>query len=192
MKTTLNKIKVTTLLALIIFIMLISVKCHSQDKVTFGVTQDVRLALSDDNAGNKAYTPDIIFNMDWECAQFGNFYPALKMQYEYADLHGGTFTKYTVSGGITCNKISMFGYDYPNLEVGLFLGGGVLARPSISHMPDQGVYSIIIEASYKIFKGFRGVLKYEMNNAPDLNYLYKDNTIRHNVSAGIEINLIKT
>jgi hypothetical protein len=176
---------------LTLLLVFFTIYSFSQDNLTLGLTQDLRLATSKDEAGNKPFTPDLIINFDWEMAQFDSFYPSIKLQYEYANLHGGTFTKYTFSGGLTWCEVSAFGYDYPNLEIGLFLGVGSLDRPTLPMLPSMGVYSVILEGSYEFFRGVRGVVKFELNNAPDLNYLYEDNTTRKNISVGVEFSLFE-
>lgn len=184
---------------ILIAFILIASPINAQDKVTIGITQDVRLAFSEDNAGNKPFTKDIILFADLEGPQFGSFYPSVKLQYETADLAGGEFLKYTVSGGLTYTDLYMPkiwfipAYD---IDFGLFLGGGLLSRPTINNMknfdavPAHLVYSVIFEASVKLTRTISFLVKYELNNATDLKFLYGTNEVRNNVSAGFKITVL--
>ncbi|WP_034039775.1 hypothetical protein [Wocania ichthyoenteri] len=181
---------------IILFTTLITISCYSQDKLTLGVTQDLRLGLAmDKKHGNPNVTPNMLFNWDWETKQFKSLYPVIRLQYEFANLSSGKLSRYSVHGGLTWNKVKtpkiLFipAYDFPNMEIGMFLGVGMLSRPNNVQVSPALIYSVTIEVSYTIFKGFRGVLKNELINRPDLYQMWNSNVKKINVSAGFEIDL---
>lgn len=192
-----NAVSTAIILLIIVMVCLFSFnKCNAQDKLTLGITQDVRLALAmDSEHGNPNPTPNMIINWDWETAQFDSFYPSIKLQYEFANLGGGKLSRYSMHGGLTWNDVKtpkiLFipAYDWPGLEIGLFAGTGFLSRPGIDYVASGVIWSVLGELSYKIAPGVRLVAKYEVLNRPDLTQLYGGKNVRGNGSGGIEFDL---
>ena len=146
---------------------------YAQDKISFGVFQDARLLISDDDYGNTAPTLDLIFNMDWEGKQFTYYYFSIKSQYEQANLQGTTFRRYTINTMWNLNRLFI-----PKLEAHLGVGIGMIHRKPLSAF----TYSATSELTYPLFKRIRIALKYEYVRRNDL----ETPQFKHNGAVGIQ------
>ncbi len=130
---------------------------------SLGVSQDVRLATSKDDHGNSPFTLDGIISLDLNGKQWGQFVPALRLQYEYADLSGGAFSKYDIGAAITWNQIK----GIPKLEMGLSAGYGVIAR-NIPNTGDTGSVSFSGDIAYMLFGPVGLYSKFTMMDRSDI------------------------
>lgn len=167
----------------LIILLLITLSLNAQ--VNLGVYHDVKLGLKGDGA-NPAGTTDIIFEMEWRGKQFKTHYFALKTQYEYADLTGGKFQRYSVNVGWAFNKLIV-----DKLEAGIFAGIGMIHRGKEMRLGGLPSYSITGEISYPIAKRLRVGGKYEIVYRSDLKALWdEDKLYKPNFSIGIKYQIL--
>ena len=167
----------------IIILLLCSAICFSQQKLSLSVYQDTKLLITGDNKGNDPLTPDLIFNMDWEGKQQTWYYFSIKTQYEFANLVGGKFYRYTVNGICNFNKLIV-----PKMEFGIGLGFGALHRPNTDGL---GTYSLTTELNYPLTKNIKASVKYEIVRRSDLVELYHEpQPFKPNLAIGFRITII--
>lgn len=141
--------------------LLTSIIANSQEQLTFGIYQDVKLGLGmDKEHGNDKPTFDMIFNVNMEGNQFEYYYFSVQAQYEHADLYGGKFDRYGVNLMWNFNKLII-----DDLTASFGFGGHVISRPWIDGMLS---YSILNELSYEINDFLDVSLKNEFVKRSDL------------------------
>ena len=115
---------------LLIYILLFTTFCQSQDNVSLSVFQDVKFALQGDEArGYKAGTLNILARLKMQGNQDEFGYFVVVPEFEYADLQG-TYRRYSVNIGYTLNAIKnievtpMINYGWIDRGVSTYSGGG--------------------------------------------------------------------
>ena len=91
---------------LVIASMFLMAHCsNAQDRVSLAVFQDAKLLTVGDNKGNEALTPNILarFIMQGKQQEWG--YMIVFPEYEYANLKGGSFNRYSANVGYVFNKL---------------------------------------------------------------------------------------
>ncbi len=83
-----------------------TVVTQAQDTWAISVTQDLRLAFTDDDHGNTAPTLDVLAKIEYQTKQFKSGYVFFYPQAEFADLSGGYYKRYGLGFGYTFNTFS--------------------------------------------------------------------------------------
>lgn len=112
-----------TLMAIPLMLFLLS--ADAQSSVSLKFTQDVKLAITDDDYGNEAFTPDVRFefNMNGNENKSGDWL-YIGWNVEYADLRGGSFLRYGFHGGYTSKR---YIFNLP-IKVSPNVGAGIIHR----------------------------------------------------------------
>ncbi|MFK5981499.1 MAG: hypothetical protein QM499_01195 [Flavobacteriaceae bacterium] len=129
----------------LILIIVLAIGLNATSQIELGLYQDVKLAVTKDDAGNTPFTTDLVFTAkmynggtrtyNWTHEIF--VYPYL----EYADLSGGTYLRYAMGLGYT--------FRLPlNLAISTSFDFGLINRPtkSVTTFSSNGIF----EVSYKI------------------------------------------
>lgn len=157
----------------LIFILLITTSCFSQDKISFAIFQDAKLLLGKDvEHGNDKPTLDAIVYMELEGEQFSDYYYSMQLFYQDADLSGGRLRRYGVNSMWNFNDIFL-----PRTTASAGLGISCIKRFGES----LGSYQFASELSYKIYKKIKISLRYEYVRRSDIELF------RSNGSFGIKI-----
>lgn len=119
---------------------LISSICYAQNNISIGVYQDARLALLGDDKGNDAFTLDVKIDVSLQGYQFEWYYFEIRPQFEYANLQGGKYISWLVSGGWVFNQLFI-----KNVEAGIYPTIGIIQRKQ-----SFGTYGVSGDISYKI------------------------------------------
>jgi hypothetical protein len=94
--------------------------------ISFGLFQDVALALWEDDNGIEPFTLDFRVEVMLQGNQQDVGFMVLGVTYEYADLADFHFIRYGVQGGYTFNQLSLFGLF--DIEVTPMVGAGIIHR----------------------------------------------------------------
>jgi hypothetical protein len=157
----------------LIIIPLILLSLLGNSQISLGVYQDVKLATMTDDAGNTPFTTDVHITLDLQgYKSFG-----MKVLYEYADLSGGKFTRYSVHAGYLFDKLIV-----KNFEVGAYFGIGAIHRDL--WIDSQFTYSLLGELNYRLSERFKLSSHFELLNRSDLKALGYDGGFKPNVSIG--------
>jgi hypothetical protein len=80
---------------------------NAQSSFNLQVLQDARLAVSDDDNGNEAFTPNLLFGIEYQHLQKYRSvgYMTYGLTYEYADLFGGPYNRVGTTVGYNFNTI---------------------------------------------------------------------------------------
>jgi len=116
---------------LIIFIaFMLSVNIYCQNNVAVGISQDIKLALAEDDYGNTPFTLDMIVEVGYEVSPIGRDYIKVYAQHERAELSGGLYTRNAVGlaygfkilnthlePSVNVGNIHRFGYKFQSIEL---------------------------------------------------------------------------
>lgn len=138
--------------------MLFTTLLNAQENIAIGVYQDLKLATSNDNHGNTAPTLDLRVDVSLQGKQFDWYYFEVRPSFEYADLYGGKYVSWQVSGGWVFNKLII-----DNLEIGGYLTTGVIHRFGEGFL----TYGLTGDISYG--KNLKISLLGQYINRPDVN-----------------------
>jgi len=116
-----------TLIYILLFIPLISLS----QGISINVSQDARLAIAEDERGNKAFTTNVNVGAEFRGWQKGNSYFLMRPEIEYADLKGGELYRMTANFGYTFNKW------FNNVDFTATIGGGMLSRHGLGGLHTQ-------------------------------------------------------
>lgn len=138
-----------------------SQKLTAQDKITISLLQDAKLGLGlDKKHKNTSPTLDILINVNLEGMQFEHYYFCMQMQYEYANLYDGYYSRYGVNAIWFFNQLII-----PKLKIGAGAGLHMINR----HKNEgNGSYSFTFEFHYPIVKNLFIVNKNEFVRRSDL------------------------
>lgn len=130
----------------------------AQDKVSLSLYQDARFGLVGDNRGNEAGTLNLLARLKMQGNQEAFGYMVVFPEFEYADLVGGKYIRYSANIGYTFNKLII-----KNLEANASAGYGWIDRKGTSS-------SIALSAalSYKVSKIFKINLMSQYTRRTDL------------------------
>lgn len=161
---------------LLTIMLLTSIIANSQEQITFGIYQDVKLVLGMDKEHlNDKPTFDMVFNLNLEGNQFEYYYFSIQAQYEHSDLYGGKLDRYGVNLMWNFNKLII-----DDLTASFGFGGHVISRPWIDGM---ATYSLLNELSYEIFDFLDLSIKNEWVKRNDL----PNKKIGYNLYFGVKI-----
>jgi len=138
-------LKQKLIIALLLTVANSCVVLFAQDKVSLAVFQDARFLVAGDNRGNDAGTINLLarFKMQGNQQAFG--YMVIFPEYEYANLAGGKYVRYSANIGYTFNKLVI-----SNLEANASGGFGYIDRFGTSHS-----LSASAELAYKLSNRFK-------------------------------------
>ena len=133
-------------------------------QIELGLYAD-KITFFGDGNFNKIGTLDIKATMDWRSDLETHSF-ALKTQYEYADLYGGYYSRFTVGLGayIPIN----------NFEIGGFANIGLIKRKGVE---TPLTYSILGEVNYKLTDKFSISSQLEYVYRSDLDVLWNDKNV---------------
>ena len=145
---------------LLIIFLFISSFAIAQDKVSIGLFQDTNLALFKDKHGNTPFTLDVNVRGEFQGKQFKNYYFYLLVDFEYANLYGGEYSRFSVGSGWTFNNLVM-----DELELSISTSTGMIWRWEHSYL---NVWMINGEIAYKINDHWKISLLAQFLNREDL------------------------
>jgi hypothetical protein len=162
---------------LILLLLLFPLTIIAQENIAINVAQDLRMATTGDSNGNKAFTTNIMARVDLQSNQLSTGYLVVGVQYEYADLEGSSFNRYSLNAGYTFNKFNLFGSD--KLEFTLLGSYGGTVRTVFRHdryiRPIFASFSGSMSLSYPIGDtGFRVIAIGQLLHRVDKTSLYGD------------------
>lgn len=95
-----------------LILLLLPLTLLGQGNIGVTVAQDVRLAtMKDSNGKNSPFTTDVIFRVDLQGNQNKYGYLIVGAEYEYADLKGSAYNRYSFNIGYAFNEFKMLGTD---------------------------------------------------------------------------------
>lgn len=81
--------------------MLLAIAANAQEKITVNITQDAKLLFAGDYRGNSAGTIDVAIRSEWQGVEQRNGFAIVAPEFEYADLKGGIYRRYSANAGYT-------------------------------------------------------------------------------------------
>lgn len=166
-------------IVLIILVSMFVATTKAQNRITIDIYQDIRLLTTKDSHGNSPVTIDIIIKSEWQSRQKQGGYWFAYPQYEYAELEGGLYERYSWGAGFAFNRL------YKSLELSPSINWGILDRygRSFFNFEAQG------DISYRLSNKFRVSLLGTLTQRRDLDYAVGDMTaftIRFNGYIGLK------
>jgi len=123
-----------------LLILLLTISLSAQEKVGIAIYQDARFLFVGDERGNEAGTLNFLGRVKLQGKQQKWGYMIVFPEYEYANLNGGTYTRYSVNVGYTFNRLLI-----KNFEASISGGWGWIKRGLTYHSA-----TIAGELSYKL------------------------------------------
>ena len=163
-----RKAIITTLL------LAITLMSTAQSDFAISISQDARLAITGDDNGNDAFTPNVIIRVDLQDNQRRLGYYIVGLEYEYADLNESLYQKYSLNLGYTFNQFLILGND--KLEATAFLNYGMTIR-GVTQI-DKKVHKAFLgfassfSLAYPITDRFKVQLTGQLSHRVDKNTLY--------------------
>ena len=112
-----TKYKINYIISVILFL-LFTALLVSQEIVSIGIYQDVKLAVQTDDYGNKPFTRDLIIRLNMQGNQQRFGYMVIFPEFESANLKGGLYTRWSANGGYIFNQV------INNIEIGTTVSVG--------------------------------------------------------------------
>lgn len=140
--------KVLVILAVLTSSLCISQIAGDNRRISFGLFQDPKLALFEDDYGNKPFTTDVRFEFMMEGKSQGAGSVLIGLTFEYADLSEFNFARYGFQGGYNFRNYNLpFNLGY--FDNAIYVGGGVIMR----NFPEdnQGYISLELTNDFAIF-----------------------------------------
>jgi hypothetical protein len=159
---------------LLLTITMITLTSFAQN-ITLNVYSDAKLLLFGDDKGNNAGTLDLLIRSEWQGN--GDNYLFVYPQFEYAQLKGGDFRRYSAGVGYTINK-GKFSAS-PSVNYGI-LNRFARGFQTLEFSGDLGM-----KISNKITFTILG----NITQRKDLQYRWGDNVWRFSGYIGIKYNL---
>jgi hypothetical protein len=177
------KIKQMKTITMILALTLTVFSAAAQEHVTLNVTQDARLLLFGDNKGNEPVTIDVTIASEWQGKQFNSGYMFVRPEFEYADLIGGIYRRYSANVGWTFNQW------VDKLDFSASLGYGV-----IDYNGGYRSFGSNFQTSIEVFQGVKFFLDTEILDRKDLQFYQSEEMsfterIRFSGKIGFKINL---
>jgi hypothetical protein len=148
-------------------------QCSAQDNIGISLHQDGKLLIIGDNIGNNAGTLDLVFRLKLQGYQDKWGYAIVFPEYEYSNLAGGKYVRYSINTGYVFNKLIL-----DNLEVNITGGFGWIDRFGTTYSASFGS-----ELAYKINKKIKASLMNQYTNRSDIGVW------RYSVLWGLEFTL---
>lgn len=166
--------KITITFALI----LISFLSYSQGQVEVSVLQDGKLFLTGDERGNDALTLNLIIGLHLQGNQQRFGFLEIRPEYEFADLEGGQYQRYSANVGYIFNKLLV-----NNFEIGASVGHGAIIRSSRAFLS----WSFAGVLNYKLNDKFKFTTQVQFTERTDLKVV----VLRYSVFFGIQFKVFQ-
>jgi len=179
-------IMIYTLLALFL-----STKGYAQNKferIAFMFTQDVKLAVMEDDHGNKPFTPDVRITMLWKGipTNYGNL--EVRTGFEYADLSVTKYIRYSGGVGYSFNWMPIPGIEY-KYTIAPFINYGIIVRGS--NQATLGAFEFGFDLKFPIYKGWKVVSTMQWTDRNDINKRFDTfDAVRDNFNWGVGLEVI--
>jgi hypothetical protein len=161
----------TTLLLLII-----ALTANAQSDIAVSINQDARLAIFGDGNGNNPFTHNTILRVDLQDNQRDLGYYIVGVEYEYADLNGSSYNRYSLNVGYTFNQFNIFWTD--KLEATALLNYGMTVREltQVNKKVDSAFigFASSFTLAYPIGANFKVQLIGQLSHRIDKNTLYRE------------------
>ena len=138
-------------------------KVFGQEKISFNASFDGRLTLLGDDKGNEPLTLNTLIRFELQGNQQGYGFMFLAPEYEYADLSGGEYHRYSVNMGYTFNR-----FIVDRLEVGGSMGFGFIVRDSRTYL-SMGFQA---DLGYRLTDRLRTMITVQFIDRTDVPRLY--------------------
>lgn len=176
MKTNVTILKIAVTLVLLLNV----ASLFAQDRITLNIAQDAKFLFIGDDRGNDAGTLDLLFRSEWQGKQTSVGYMLVAPEFEYSNLQGGDYRRYSLNLGYTLTFAAPF-------EFTATAGYGVIDRKHVGADFSAGAQ---LEAAFAISPNFKLYTAYQFTERSDL-YEYGTPT-RGSGFIGIKIGLFKT
>lgn len=164
---------IVLIIALIVAPNLTHGQFDKESRISFGLYQDVGLALQEDDYGNTPFTTDVRFEV-----MLGGYYDGtgsleIGVTVEYADLSVHNFFRYGVQGGYNFRnyKIPFTQLEFDNA---VYVGAGVIIRNFPEDNQSYMSFEISDEVAFQITDFLSINLKGTLMQRGDLAYAYGD------------------
>ena len=131
-------------------------KYNPKGSIAIAVYQDARLLVSGDNIGNDPGTLNLIFRAKMQGNQQEHGYMVVFPEYEYANLKGGKYVRYSANIGYVFNR-------FGNFELGASFGYGWIDRNGT-----LSSFSAYGELAYKLTNNFKIALLSQYTERGDI------------------------
>ena len=168
-------------LLILVIIGLLSIKLIAQTNVSLSIYQDAKLLVTGDDRGNDAGTINILARVKMQGNQDKHGYLIVFPEWEYAELVGGRYARYSANVGYVFNKLIV-----DNFEATASLGYGWIDRYNGAFWSVGGS----AELAYKINDTFKFSILAQATERKDLSVIWNDNAIRLSGFIGLEINIL--
>ena len=152
----------------------ITLMSTAQSDVAISISQDARLAITGDDNGNNAFTPNVILRLDLQDNQRRLGYYIIGLEYEYADLNESLYQRYSLNLGYTFNKFSILGNN--KLEATALLNYGMTIREvtQVDKKVNKAFtgFAFSFSLAYPITSRFKVQLTGQLSHRVDKNTLY--------------------
>lgn len=113
---------------IILIMFLMTFLCQAQEVFAISIYQDAKLLFIGDKIGNDALTPNILIRANMQGNQQKWGYMEIFPEFEYANLKGGEYQRYTANIGYVFNKLIL-----DNFELGSSFGWGWINRNNFTY-----------------------------------------------------------
>lgn len=162
---------------ILICIALSSLSVLSQEGITLNVSQDFKLAFLGDDKGNDPFTLNYKIRSEWQGKQKGQGYVFVAPEFEYADLQGSIFRRYSVNAGYSFNKwVERFTFTSS-------IGYGV-----IDYNGAYRGFGANFQTAYNIHEGVYLFVDWQLLDRKDL-HIYNDRKILGSGFFGVKVNI---
>jgi hypothetical protein len=159
---------------LILLLLLLPLTMLGQSNIGFNVAQDLKLATVGDDKGNDAFTANFILRADLQDNQTKYGYLVVGVEYEYANLKGGAYNRYSINFGYTFNQFRIFNNN--NFELTILGNYGMTIRTlqQVNKEVDAAFTGLAgsMTLSYPIIENLRVVAIGQLSHRVDKNTLY--------------------
>ena len=131
-------------LLFLLFILVFS-SVFAKQNVDISFRHDTKFLFVGDQRGNDAGTLNFILRVDFRLKKFARSYLTVGSDYEYADLVGGTFTRYSLGIGYVREKVFL-----KNLSFGVYPNYGLISRQNVN----AGSLGLILKLFIKYLSDF--------------------------------------
>lgn len=173
--------------AILITLMMFFAFAKAQDGIALTVIQDGRLLLLGDDRGNEALTPNIIARVELQGLQRKVGYLVVPVEYEYADLSGGTYHRYSAGVGYTFNYMPIPMTDKV-FELSFLAQYGMIVRFGGGTF-DTFVFSNDI--AFKVSDRLKLTVSHNLTNRNDLKWRWGTGGFQYSLGAGIKFQITK-
>ena len=185
MKTKFNYRILWIILLIAVLSFLTIYQSNAQERVSFGIYQDTKLALLGDEHGNDAFTTNILINlkMQGHQKQRGKYYGGYMViypEFEFADLHGGEYKRYSANIGYTFNQL------FKNFEYTACVSFGLIDRWKASYHS----WGLNGEIAYLITDNLKINALAQFVKRRDLGHRYGGEHLRFSGFIGINYNIL--